>query len=143
MINNRGRASVVSNQKARMLAGCLKFKSEIACVARMERAYLGVAEKRLSNELACTIGCEPATPSFAAAAGASESDGFNGGRADACLVSDFGAVAIFADASGCCGSWRLASLTLGFAEATGLGWGGALAVASAAAPPDPPCGQGC
>ena len=75
--------------------------------------YFGVAEKRLSNELACTIGCEPATVSFAAAAGASESDGFNGGRADACLVSAFGDVAIFVDASGRCGSWRLASLTLG------------------------------
>ena len=100
-----------------MRAGCLKFKSEIACVARMagltcggglliEEAYLGVAEKRLSNELACTIGCEPTTVSFAAAAGASElpeSDGFNGGRAAACLVvSAFGAVAVFdADASGC------------------------------------------
>src|SRR3984957_9287471 len=135
MINNRGRASVVSNQKARMRAGWLKIKSESAGVARMERAYFGVAEKRFSNELACTIGCELATPSFVAAAGASESDGFNGGWADACLVSDFGAVAIFADASGCCGSWRLVSLTLGFAEATGWGWGCALAVASAAAPP--------
>src|SRR5580700_11132250 len=132
MTDNRGRASVVSNQKARMRAGCLKLKSEIAGVARMERAYFGVAEKRLSNELACTIGCEPATPSFAAAADASESDGFSGGRADACLVSDFGAVAIFADASGCCGSWRLVSLSLGFPEATGWGWGGALAATSAA-----------
>ena len=80
---------------------------------------MGVAEKRFSNEFACTIGCEPATvSSFAAAAGVSESEGFNGGRADACLVSDFGAVASFADASGCSGSWCLASLTLGFVEAT-------------------------
>ena len=82
------------------------------------------AEKRFSNELACTIGCEPATASFAAAADASglpESDGFKGGRADACLLSAFGAAAIFADASGCCGSRCLASFTLGFAEATGWG----------------------
>jgi len=65
------------------LAGCLKFKSEIACVTRMEAGLL-VAEKRLSNELADTIGCEPATASaFATETGASgvpESDGFSIGR---------------------------------------------------------------
>src|SRR5260370_31129955 len=55
-------------------------------------AYLN-AEKRLSNELAGTIGAEPATtPSFAGAANAaaaceSETDGFTGGWAAACLVS--------------------------------------------------------
>jgi hypothetical protein len=96
------------------------------------------AEDRFSNELACTIGCEPATVSFAVAAGAfelPESDGFNDGWAAACLVSDFGAI-FDADASGCCGSWCLASLILGFA-ATERGWGGAPAVASAVAPPRP------
>ena len=99
------------------------------------------AEKRLSNEFADTIGWAPATrPSFAggAAAGAaevSESDGFSGGRAAACFVSPaFGAAAAAfgADASGRVGSFRLASMTFGFA-----GIGCALAVVSAAAPPRP------
>src|SRR5260370_27761223 len=60
--------------------------------ARGDFAYLN-AEKRLSNELAGTIGAEPATtPSFAGAANAaaaceSETDGFTGGWAAACLVS--------------------------------------------------------
>src|ERR1700737_2355535 len=91
---------------------------------RGDLAYFA-AEKRLSNEFADTIGWEPATrASFAgggaaaAAAGASESDGFSGGRAAACLVSvAFGAAAadFGADASGRVGSFRLASMTFGFA----------------------------
>src|ERR1700716_1930709 len=99
-------------------------------------SYLN-AEKRLSNEFACTIGCAPATrPSFAdgGAAAASESAfaGFSGGRAAACFVSlGFGAAAFGAGASGR-GSFRLASMTFGFAAI-----GCALAVVSAAAPPRP------
>ena len=50
-------------------------------------------ENRLSNELACTIGCDPATnvswAGCTAAACASEIAGFNGGRAAACLTSGF------------------------------------------------------
>ena len=94
------------------------------------------AEKRPSNEFADTIGWAPATrPSFAGgAAAASESvtDGFSGGWAAACLVSAFGAAAFGIDASGRDGSFRLASMTFGFA-----GIGCALAVVSAAAPPSP------
>src|ERR1700726_4347456 len=95
-----------------------------------EKPYLA-AEKRLSNELACTIGCEPVTrPSFAGAAGAAaavavpvDTLGFSGGRAAACFVSGF-------DAG--CGSVRWASITFGFA-----GTGCVVAVVSAAAPPRP------
>jgi hypothetical protein len=84
-------------------------------------------EKRLSNELACTIGCEPATrPSLgvADAAGAS-AVGFNGGWAAACLVSGFEGFGVEASGRGP-GSLRLASITFGFA---GIGW--AVAVVSA------------
>src|SRR5260370_41907716 len=89
-------------------------------------AYLN-AEKRLSNELAGTIGAEPATtPSFAGAANAaaaceSETDGFTGGWAAACLISGlisaaFGAAAAFeAGASERGGPFPLASRTFGFA----------------------------
>src|SRR4051812_21000657 len=66
------------------------------------RDYL-TAEKRLSNELAGTIGCAPATSaSFAGGAVAgSETVGLNGGRvAAATLVSaGFGAVAGFGTAA--------------------------------------------
>lgn len=92
------------------------------------------AEKRLSNEFAGTIGCEPATMlSFvagAAAAWLSASDGFSGGRgaAAACLGSAaFGAAAAVAFGSAASergGSLRLASITFGFAGT------GALAVVS-------------
>src|SRR5260370_37877406 len=87
--------------------------------ARGDFAYLN-AEKRLSNELAGTIGAAPAaTPSFAgganaAAAWESETAGFSGGWAAACLVSAaFGApaTALRADASARGGLLRLASLT--------------------------------
>ena len=106
------------------------------------RAYL-VAPKRLSNEFDDTIGAEPETRfSLAAGAGASDTDGFSGGRlAAACLVSAclasmclvstclastcFGAVAFGASARG--GSLRFVSAALGFE-------GGVLAVASAALP---------
>jgi hypothetical protein len=101
-------------------------------------AYLN-AENRLSNELAGTIGAAPATTSSffagaanAAAAGESETDGFSGGWAEACLVSAaFGAEATaFGEAtSERGGSFRLASITFGFA---GIGW--ALAVVSAELP---------
>ena len=77
---------------------------------RGDLAYLN-AEKRLSNEFAGTIG---------------------GGCAAACLVSAaFGAAAtaLGADASGRGGSFRLASMTFGFA-----GIGCALAVVSAEPP---------
>src|SRR3984957_14971614 len=71
-----------------------------------ERPYFA-AEKRLSNEFACTIAADPVTwPSFAGCAGASagsESDGFSGGLAAACLVSAAFGV-------GCGGSVRLDSL---------------------------------
>ena len=84
------------------------------------------AEKRLSNEFAGTIGCEPATWAGAAAgAGESDSDGFNGGRDDeACLMSDvFGAAAVAfgTTASGRGGGslLRLASITFGFAGMAG------------------------
>ena len=100
------------------------------------------AEKRLSKELAGTIGAAPATtPSFAGAANAaaaceSETDGFSGGWAAACLVSillsvAFGAAAAAfgAGASERGGSFRLASMTFGFA-----GIGCALAVVSAEPP---------
>jgi hypothetical protein len=104
------------------------------------------AEKRLSNELACTIGWAPATsPSLAAGAdaGVSESAGFNGGRATACLISGFGGSGLDTasfDASGleafaiaasgrAGGSFRLASTIRGFAAGTGL----AVAVVSAGA----------
>src|SRR5665213_1652501 len=109
-----------------------------ATLGRVTRSRYLAAENLFSNELACTIGCEPATVSFAAAAGAfelPESDGFKGACAAACLVSDFGAI-FDDDASGCCGSWCLASLILGFAAAE-RGGGGTLAVASAVAPPRP------
>src|SRR5258708_39959366 len=59
-----------------------------------ENSYF-TAEKRLSNELACTIGAEPATtPSLAAGAGAdaawaSETVGFSGGPAGGCFVFGF------------------------------------------------------
>src|SRR5258708_33832400 len=88
-------------------------------------AYLN-AEKRLSNELAGTIGAEPATtPSFAgaanaAAACASETDGFTGGGAAAWLISGlisaaFGAAAAFrATPSEPGGSFPLASMTFRF-----------------------------
>ena len=104
---------------------------------RGDLAYLN-AEKRLSKEFAGTIGAAPATtPSFAGAANAvaaceSETDGFSGGCAAACLVSAaFGAAAtaLGADASGRGGSFRLASMTFGFA-----GIGCALAVVSAEPP---------
>src|SRR6476646_5165658 len=100
-------------------------------------AYLN-AEKRLSNELAGTTGAEPATtPSFADAAGAaaaceSEIDGFSAGCAAACLVSvAFGAAAVAfgAVASERGGSFRLASMTFGFA-----GIGCALSVVPAPPP---------
>src|SRR5260370_20621369 len=103
-------------------------------------AYLN-AEKRLSTELAGTIGAEPAsTPSCAGAANAaaaceSETDGCTGGWAAACLISGlisaaFGAAAAFeAGASERGGSFRLASMTFGFA-----GIGCALAVVSAEPP---------
>ena len=72
------------------------------------------AEKRLSKELACTIGAEPATSaSFAgsAAAGVSEIVGFSGGCAAVCLVS-----AVFgAETFGGWGSFRFASMTFGLA----------------------------
>src|SRR5258708_37488167 len=61
-----------------------------------ENSYF-TAEKRLSNELACTIGAEPATtPSLAAGAGAdaawaSETVGFTGGPAEARFVFGFAA----------------------------------------------------
>jgi hypothetical protein len=97
------------------------------------------AENRLSKELAGTIGAAPATTSSffagaanAAAAGESETDGFGGGWAEACLVSAaFGAeaTAFGAAASERGGSFRLASITFGFA-----GIGCALAVVSAELP---------
>src|SRR5258708_5100064 len=111
-----------------------------------ENSYF-TAEKRLSNELACTIGAEPATtPSLAAGAGAdaawaSETVGFSGGRAEACFVSGFAASGFATsgfdgssfNALGAAdvswrgaGSLRLASITFGFA-----GIGCALAVGSA------------
>ena len=75
------------------------------------------AEKRLSNELAGTIGAEPATrlslPGAAAAVagGVSEIVGFSGGCAVACLVS-----AVFgAETFGGWGSFRLVSMTFGLA----------------------------
>src|SRR5436189_1788242 len=104
---------------------------------RGDPVYLN-AEKRLSNELAGTIGAAPATtPSFAGAANAaaacdSETAGFSGGWAVACLVSaTFGAAATAfgADASERGGSLRLASMIFGFA-----GIGCALAVVSAEPP---------
>ena len=71
---------------------------------RCEASYFA-AEKRLSNEFADTIGCEPATrASFAAGAagaGVSDTDGFSGGWAAACLISGaFGALAFGIAASG-------------------------------------------
>ena len=96
------------------------------------------AEKRLSNELAGTIGAAPATTaSFAGAAnavaaGESEAAGF-GGWAAACLVSAaFGAAATAfgADVSKRGGSLRLASITFGFPAGIGC----ALAVVSAEPP---------
>ena len=98
-----------------------------------------IAPKRLSNEFAGTIGCEPVTMlSFAAGAAAaavSESDGFSGGRgaAAACLGSaalGTAAMAFGSAASERVGSLRLASITFGFAGA------GALAVVSLD-PPNP------
>src|SRR5437868_10301320 len=82
-----------------------------------------IAEKRLSNELDCTIGVAPATnESFAAGAGAgSDSVGLNGGRAAATLVSA-GLGAGFGAAAG-----RCASMTFGLA-------GIAVAVVSLARP---------
>ncbi len=82
-------------------------------------AYL-TPEKRLSKEFADTIGCAPATRLGAAEAGAgagaaaavSVIAGFKGGRAAACLVSAFGAVAFGIEASGRGG---LASATFGLA----------------------------
>src|SRR6478672_11635337 len=95
-----------------------------------------IAPKRLSNELDCTIGAEPATcvPGAAGAGAAvavSLTEGFSAGLAVACrvsaslasgLVSGFGATRT---TDGC----GLASAMLGFAAAGG---GGAIAgVASA------------
>src|SRR3954471_23483510 len=75
------------------------------------------AEKRLSNELAGTIGCAPATSaSFAGGAAAgSEIVGLNGGRvAAATLVSTgFGAAAGFGTAAA--GRVSLVSMTFGLA----------------------------
>src|SRR5258705_2871578 len=103
-------------------------------------SYLN-AEKRLSKEFGGTIGCEPATmPSFAAgaaAAGASVTDGFRGGRTAACLVwgaagVEEGVEGFGADASGRSGATlRLVSMIFGFAGTAG----GALAVVSAAPMP--------
>src|SRR6185437_9270337 len=86
------------------------------------------AEKRLSNEFAGTIGWAPPTRAdlAAGAGGVSETDGFSGGLAAACLVSGLRA------GSGC-GSVRLATIDFGFAA----GGVGALAVVSAVAPPNP------
>src|SRR5437868_6132831 len=81
------------------------------------------AEKRLSNEFVCTIGCEPAT-SVSLGAGASATgalsltDGLACGRVAACLVSvGFDAPAFGVAASGR-GSPRLAS-AFGFGGAGG------------------------
>src|ERR1700738_4460464 len=85
-----------------------------------------IALKRLSNEFDDMIGADPATrlslaAGAGAAAGVSETEGFNGGRLDACLVSAFGAMAFGMAASGRAGvSVRLASITLVFAGGGGL-----------------------
>jgi hypothetical protein len=90
------------------------------------------AEKRLSKEVACTIGAEPATtPSFAGAAaavggGVSEIVGFSGGCAVVCLLS----AVLGAESFGGWGSVRLASITFGLGAAAS-----ALAVLSV--PPRP------
>src|SRR5262245_14581745 len=99
-----------------MMIACLKFESEAAWPA----ASYFAAEKRLSNELAETIGWAPATsPSLGG--GADESDAvrpsatavFGAGRWAACLV-----------AAGFGGSLCLASATFGFAGAGDGGGGG-------------------
>ena len=100
-----------------------------------KRPYF-TAEKRLSNELACTIGWAPKTsPSLAAGedAAVSETVGFSGGRATACLISGLDASGLEAfgietSARGG-GSFRLASTIRGFDAGTGL----AVAVVSAGA----------
>src|SRR4051812_50089690 len=83
-----------------------------------------IAEKRLSNELAGTIGCAPATSASLAggAAAGSETVGLNGGRvAAATLVSaGFGAAAGFGTAAAGRGG-VFGSMTFGFA---GVGGGG-------------------
>ncbi len=63
--------------------------------SRNEEAYF-TAENRLSNELADTTGAAPESCVLAAAAGvASDSDGLNGGRVAASLVSaGFGSVGL-------------------------------------------------
>src|SRR5476649_820149 len=98
------------------------------------RSSYFTAEKRLSNEFDETIGWEPATWPFAGgavAAGVSESEGFSGARAAACLVSEAFGEALGIEASGRGGgSLRLAS-AFGFA---GGEIGCALAVASAVPP---------
>ena len=102
------------------------------------RGYF-IAPKRLSNEFGCTIGCEPATivsiGAGAAAAGAgalSVTDGFNGGREAACLVSAGFDAAAFGIALSGRGGWspRLASTF-------GLGGGGAAVAVVSAEPPRP------
>jgi hypothetical protein len=113
------------------IVACARFRGHDGLVVRRARetAYFA-AEKRLSNEFAETIGCEPATmPSLAAgaaaAAGVSETEGFSGGRAAACFISGFDAFGIDPSGRGG-GSLRLASITLGLA-----GTGCAVAVVSA------------
>jgi len=97
------------------------------------KRFYFAAEKRLSNEFADTIGWAPATRLLpAAGAGAvavSVTVGFSGGWAAACLVSLFGAAAVFGIA---------ASERGGFGLADGaVGVGAAVAVVSAVALPRP------
>src|ERR1700758_4491332 len=99
------------------------------------------AEKRLSNEFDCTIGCAPATMAslaggaaagaLACAAGASLTDGLSGGRLTAtCLVSAGLTSAGLASAG--LVSAGLNAFGSGFAAGVfGLGGGGAVAVGRA------------
>src|SRR5262249_18800818 len=91
----------------------------VGCRSAPEGAAYFAAEKRLSNELVATIGCDPATKvslggaaaaSTTAAGCASAVTGLNGGCAAACLVSGC-LVAAGLNALGC----GLASATLDLA----------------------------
>ncbi|GCC48543.1 hypothetical protein chiPu_0032779, partial [Chiloscyllium punctatum] len=101
----------------------------IANVAAQSRRAYFTAEKRVSNELVCTTGAEPASwVAAGAAAAVSVACGFGAG-----LAVTFGS-AFGATRTTDCG---LASATFGLAGAAAAGAGAAVLLASAVAPPMP------